>query len=136
MRHRVSVTIVLLIMLGPADVDAQRNCKTGKPCGNTCISKDKVCHVGTTSQPPPAPATLVAPAPTPAVPGVTVLGHAGIPAGDSAWPFVANRQLRDYYANVPSCAYAARIPPAERVFFRARHEAESWGLLKSVNPGC
>ena len=20
-------------------------CKTGKPCGNTCIAKDKVCHV-------------------------------------------------------------------------------------------
>ena len=22
-----------------------KNCKKGKPCGNTCISKDKECHV-------------------------------------------------------------------------------------------
>ena len=21
------------------------NCKKGKPCGNTCIAKDKVCHI-------------------------------------------------------------------------------------------
>jgi len=21
------------------------NCKKGKPCGNTCIAKDKVCHL-------------------------------------------------------------------------------------------
>lgn len=21
-----------------------KQCKTGKPCGNTCIAKDKVCH--------------------------------------------------------------------------------------------
>jgi hypothetical protein len=23
---------------------APKQCKTGKPCGNTCIAKDKVCH--------------------------------------------------------------------------------------------
>jgi hypothetical protein len=28
-----------------ADKAAAPNCKKGKPCGNTCIAKDKVCHV-------------------------------------------------------------------------------------------
>ena len=25
-------------------IPAAKQCKTGKPCGNTCISKDKECH--------------------------------------------------------------------------------------------
>ena len=25
---------------------APKQCKTGKPCGNSCIAKDKVCHKG------------------------------------------------------------------------------------------
>jgi uncharacterized membrane protein len=28
----------------PAVAEHHPMCKIGKPCGNTCISKDKVCH--------------------------------------------------------------------------------------------
>ena len=28
----------------PAAKTASKVCKTGKPCGNACIAKDKVCH--------------------------------------------------------------------------------------------
>ncbi|MGL6010643.1 MAG: SH3 domain-containing protein, partial [Shewanella oncorhynchi] len=27
-----------------------KNCKKGQPCGNSCISWNKTCHVGTSSQ--------------------------------------------------------------------------------------
>jgi hypothetical protein len=36
--------VALLIVSGSAE--AQKNCTKGIPCGNTCISADKVCHVG------------------------------------------------------------------------------------------
>lgn len=28
----------------PAAQDAKKHCNKGKPCGNSCIAKDKVCH--------------------------------------------------------------------------------------------
>jgi uncharacterized membrane protein len=28
----------------PAAAEHHPVCKTGKPCGNTCIAKEKVCH--------------------------------------------------------------------------------------------
>lgn len=44
-------------------------CKTGVLCGNSCISKDKVCHKTTTAAKPApvaAAATATTPAPAPA----------------------------------------------------------------------
>jgi hypothetical protein len=29
----------------PAASTAPKHCVRGKPCGNTCIAKDKVCHL-------------------------------------------------------------------------------------------
>lgn len=47
--HRISrpsLALWLLVALAlPAEGLAQ-NCRKGKPCGNTCIARDKVCHVG------------------------------------------------------------------------------------------
>ena len=41
---RMLVTIVLTIGISAA-LEAQ-TCRRGKPCGNTCIARDKICHVG------------------------------------------------------------------------------------------
>jgi hypothetical protein len=38
--------ILLFATFGVAPLHAQKNCTKGIPCGNTCISRDKVCHVG------------------------------------------------------------------------------------------
>lgn len=35
-----------LVLLPIALLRAQRNCKTGVPCGGSCISASKACHVG------------------------------------------------------------------------------------------
>lgn len=53
---KILVVALMLLIAGP--LEAQRNCRTGKPCGNTCIARDKVCRVGTgstRSEPTPAP---------------------------------------------------------------------------------
>ncbi len=59
-----------LMLLVPSVLSAQKNCKKGIPCGNTCIAANKVCRVGTVpSTPAPAsttPAPQAASSPTPA----------------------------------------------------------------------
>lgn len=46
------VPIILLLLTLQSNVLA-KNCTTGKPCGNSCISQDKVCHIGETPTPTP-----------------------------------------------------------------------------------
>ncbi|MGP9803055.1 SH3 domain-containing protein [Rheinheimera sp. NSM] len=44
------LTAVIALLLFSSTVEA-KNCKKGKPCGNSCIAKDKVCRIGTYSSP-------------------------------------------------------------------------------------
>lgn len=39
----LAVILGFLAWVPPAE--AQRNCRKGKPCGNTCIARDKVCRI-------------------------------------------------------------------------------------------
>jgi hypothetical protein len=62
----LSVAILAACLVG-SDVSAQRNCVTGIPCGNSCISRTKTCRIGTpaptpTKAPPATPQKSVAPA--------------------------------------------------------------------------
>jgi len=45
--HRCNwVVILLAILLAPfSRAEAQQHCTKGIPCGKTCISRDKVCHI-------------------------------------------------------------------------------------------
>ena len=43
MRYLAAVMIVFALAM-PRTADAKPNCVKGKPCGNSCIAKDKVCH--------------------------------------------------------------------------------------------
>ncbi len=60
MNRFVAIAAVLALSAGSAF--AAPNCKTGIPCGNSCISKDKVCHKGTTTASSAAPVKAPAPA--------------------------------------------------------------------------
>jgi hypothetical protein len=44
--HDAKGRMAALSVCKPAAAPATtaKQCKTGKPCGNTCIAKDKVCH--------------------------------------------------------------------------------------------
>ena len=43
-----TLMVLALLLSAPLPVQAAPNCKTGKPCGDTCIAQDKECHI-----PPP-----------------------------------------------------------------------------------
>jgi len=43
MRYLAAIIVVLALAI-PGIADAGPNCVKGKPCGNSCIAKDKVCH--------------------------------------------------------------------------------------------
>ena len=112
--------VALMMMAGP--LAAQRNCKKGIPCGNSCISAGKVCHVGSSAPADSKPATLVA------VPSVAVK--------DGSAPWVAFRDGSIYYRNAMGCE-VARVPvKAERVYFRTEEDAKKAGLVASKEPGC
>jgi hypothetical protein len=44
MRYYLAAVIMALALAVPVIADATPNCVKGKPCGNSCIAKDKVCH--------------------------------------------------------------------------------------------
>ena len=57
-----SALTALLIVFAAQTASATPVCKTGVLCGNSCISKDKVCHKTTAAPAAPAKAEAVAPA--------------------------------------------------------------------------
>ena len=51
---RFSAVLLLLLhavlsITTPDHAEAQRNCRKGIPCGNTCISATKVCRIGSST---------------------------------------------------------------------------------------
>lgn len=47
----VLVRLLLLVVFSAINLQAQRNCTKGIPCGNSCISATKTCRIGSTSRP-------------------------------------------------------------------------------------
>ena len=125
MRH---AAVLLLVGLSwPVSLHAQKNCKKGIPCGNTCIAANKVCRIGTTS---PAPAPLVD---AKAAPLASV---ASVAVKDLNAPWVAFKDGSIYYRNVMGCE-VARVPvKAERVYFKSEDDAKHAGLTASREAGC
>jgi hypothetical protein len=57
-----SILLVLALSFGVTSIsDAAPTCTKGKPCGESCIAKDKECHVGAAAD---TMATKSTPAPT------------------------------------------------------------------------
>jgi hypothetical protein len=71
MKHFLSYVLTALVTLtiGYSAADA-RNCKKGKPCGNSCIAQNDVCHKEQTTSTMAAPEAkqTQAPAAAPAAP--------------------------------------------------------------------
>ena len=47
----LALTFLFSITLFANDAEAQKNCKKGIPCGNSCISASKVCRIGSPTTP-------------------------------------------------------------------------------------
>lgn len=121
------VAALLTIALFASRADAQRNCKKGIPCGNSCIAANKVCRIGTS----PAPRD---PQPT-AQPQTLIGGSMAAAAKDSAgFEWVGSVDGSIYYR--ATCPMAMRLWPEERIRFRSESDATARGYRRSRVVGC
>lgn len=124
MRYLIALLFSLVLI---RSAEAQKNCKKGIPCGNSCISADKTCRIGSTSSAPaPAydpPARNVSPAP------ITAAAPVVEPESDG-WVGLVNGKV--YYR--ASCQAAKELPQA--MSFPSAAEAERVGYKRSKVPGC
>lgn len=118
-RHLISTLLLLLgFILLPDLAIAQKNCTKGKPCGNSCIARNKTCRIGTGS---------ARSAPTVAAPRRAVT-----PPADAQ--YVASSRGRVFY--FVGCSAWKNLSSSNLRFFKTRQEAESAGYTPSQSSGC
>jgi deoxyribonuclease I len=130
---RIVIAVAMILTLS-ASAEAQRNCKKGIPCGGTCISATKTCHVGTPTadttsrqgQPisPDDQAALVR----------RLTGDTGAKTSFELAPFVGSVDGNVYYSS--GCTTAWKLTPEERVYFKSEPEAIAQGYHRSRAKGC
>lgn len=120
---RLIVAVLLALLLPIASAEGQRNCSKGKPCGNTCIARDKTCRIGT-----PAGGATPRPEATSARPAVATA------AEDTLGRFVASSRGQVYYLR--TCGPAQRLADQNRIYFKSEEEAEAAGYRRSTSRGC
>jgi hypothetical protein len=119
MRARILVIVALLLPIGAGH--AQKNCRKGIPCGNSCIAANKVCRIGT---------------PRPVVQSVAV--DSGVSARTdtaqqtAAW--VGSSRGSTYYRS--GCAGARKLSPRNLIYFKTEEDAQHAGYRHSVQRGC
>jgi hypothetical protein len=117
--------MAMLTLCMAAPVSAQ-NCKKGKPCGHTCIARDKICRIG----PAPASPPVETPHDNPAL--LTVAPGDSVPTNNASW--VASPRGHTYYRNANSCRGAKELK--NRIYFRSEEAAIAAGYRRSVQKGC
>lgn len=123
-RSPLSARVLLLLsalLLAPSVLDAQV-CRTGKPCGNTCIARNRTCRVG--------PGTARS-APTTAPPRTRTPATRPPDAG-----FVASSRGRVFYSLAQSCSAWRSLSAANLRWFRSEAEARAAGYTPSQSRGC
>lgn len=113
------LTLVLPMLLGAlalvvVPLEAQKNCRKGVPCGNTCISSTKVCRLDRGRTAPSTNVTLV-------------------PRTEQA-KWVALSRGRKCYLS--TCAGAGKLSRDNRIYFKTKKEAEAAGYSRSSTKGC
>jgi len=108
---------------------AQRNCKKGIPCGNSCIAANRTCRAG----PPPKatpPAEPTKPTPSPAAQPLIAAPAPATSAvnADTTLPWVASATGATYYAS--ACSGATRVV-AGRLYFRSEENLKRLGMSRA-----
>jgi hypothetical protein len=129
------LSATLLALGGAVPAEAQRNCRKGIPCGNSCISASKVCRVGGPSA-APAAAPLYPAAPTRAAsssPETQRTCRSGIPCGRSCISAtkVCRTDSAPRYTNGPSSVQ----PRDERGRFIRSGSARAQFMRQTGYPG-
>lgn len=140
MRSSLLVIVALVISVPAA---AQRNCRKGIPCGNSCIAASKTCRIGT-SQRQPERAADQRPQPASSVTEPSDLNGTALSLITPTSPaqemtvrrirFVGNASGNIYYA--AGCAPARSIPDELRVYFHSERAARELKYVRSTTPEC
>lgn len=117
--RRALLLLSMLFFVVPV-ASAQKRCKKGIPCGNTCISAAKTCRIGT-------------PTPAPQIEQRRIVPSTD-QAADSAAPWVASSRGKTYY--MAGCAGAKQLAPATRIGFKSEEDAKKAGYRRSTQKGC
>jgi hypothetical protein len=138
------IGLVALITATAAPVEAQKNCRKGIPCGNTCISASKVCRIGSATArsageqptPPPArpsaaPASL---APTPQTPAPSRPEVESPTSTAADYPWIGSFADGIYFR--ADCSAALDLAPTNRRYFASEAVAEGAGYRRSRVSGC
>jgi hypothetical protein len=117
-RSRVLLVLLPLMVTLHRQAEGQKHCRKGIPCGNSCISASKVCHIGGGETAPPQQPVRPSEA-TPVAP-------------PEAERWLAQAHGRVYYR--ASCQAAKELP--EPIYFKSEGEAIRLGYRRSQVPGC
>lgn len=130
--RRLAVALSAFVLCAPSAA-AQRHCRKGIPCGGTCISAARTCHVGTPSiATPPGPAPVRAAAPGPFASAQSLANAQA--AADSSAPWVASSSGHTYYRR--GCSTADRLAPQNLIYLKSEDEAQRAGYSRSRTRGC
>lgn len=107
--------ILLFAVCTPAE--GQKHCRKGIPCGNSCISPTKTCHIASAK---PAPDSVAR----------------GPAQADTAQtgPWVASSRGKVYYRS--TCSVAKKLSVRNRVYFPSEDAAKKAGYRRSATKGC
>jgi hypothetical protein len=131
------VVLTITATIWPATAEAQRNCSKGKPCGNSCISRDKVCRIESPANTPaPAPETVRSSTVEPSQNLLSPAQTEDLPpaATASEYPWVASFADGIYFK--ATCPAAQDLAPSNRRYIRSIQDAESAGFRRSRTPSC
>ncbi len=123
---RVFATAVLAVAVLTSSASAQKHCRKGIPCGNTCIAATKTCHVQTVSPPASNDAPLSRDTAKSAARSTT--------EGAVNPPWVASSRGRTYYRT--GCSAANKLAPDNRIYFKSEEDAKAAGYRRSRSKGC
>lgn len=119
-KHFVAIA---LLLLSASSAAAQKHCKKGIPCGGTCISATKTCHVS-------AAPSETSPSSEPSAPAVT----GAAVKSDTAGAWVASSRGHTYYKN--GCSGANKLAVKNRIYFKSEADAKKAGYSHSAQRGC
>jgi hypothetical protein len=125
MRLRIAfVAALALAAVTVSSASAQKHCKKGIPCGNSCISASKTCHVGQGSATGPGAVMKEAPA----------VDQSAAPAPVADGQYVASSRGRVYYW--VGCSGWRKLAAANLRYFKTAADAEAAGYTPSGSKGC
>ena len=122
LRSFAVVAFAVAALASPAA--AQKNCRKGIPCGNSCISATKTCRIRTAPALAPEKATAEK---------ATAHPVAGTAARTDA-PWVASSRGTTYYRS--GCSSAKRLSAKNLIYFETEDQAKEAGYKRSRSKGC